>query len=116
MKKATKIHPRQTTIQEFLEWRVFTEAKQIWIQEMYFGDNPVPTYTGSMGYAWLPQDYHELQERQYYVYLQVEKLLKRIAKHRKIKRFKPDPWQIYKLIGGEIKFESLMKGVPHEAE
>ena len=113
MKRKTKLHPRQVTIQEYLDWRVFTEAKQVWIQEMYFGDNPVPTYTGSMRYAWLPQDYHELQARQYYVYLQVEKLLKRIAKHRKIKRFKPDPWQIYKLIDGEIKFEDIIEGVSH---
>ena len=112
--KQKKLHPLQITISDLLEWQIFTKAKQIWIQEMYFGDNPIPTYTGSMGYATLAHDWNERQAREYHLFLQVEKLLKRIAKHRKIKKFKPKPYEVYHLIDGKIRFENLMEGTTHD--
>ena len=113
MKRKTKLHPLQITIDNFLACQVFTKAEQIWIQEMYFGDNPIPTYTGSMGYATITQDWNERQAREYYIFLQIETLLKRIARHRKIKQFKPKPYEIYHFIDGKIKFEHIMKGDTH---
>lgn len=99
----------QITIEEYLDHRVFLAAKQIYIQEMYFGDAAFPTYTGGLGYGTIAQGIPAQQARTYTLFLEVEKLLKQMAKYRKIKGFKPAPSQVYGLMSGRETVEGIFQ-------
>ena len=93
----------QLTFDDLLAWRVFAEAKQ----EYFDFDNNRARQTMP---CWYQEDYIEKANRELYIYENMERLLKQIARHRKVKGFKPWPYEIYSIINGTTDFEDLLYG------
>lgn len=102
-----KRHPLQITFDNILAWQVFEEAEQLYFDPFHFPDEEVPRAPFRFHSHW-PEDWHERQNRLYHVFLAIEKLLKQIARHRKIKGFKPEPSDIYSVINGEKNYKDLI--------
>ena len=98
-----KSNPLQITMDDILKCRPYLEAKQVYID--WNDGRARQTHP-----CWYAEDWNEKASREYYVYLGMERLLKQIARHRKIKGFKPWPYEIYNVISGTTDFEDLLYG------
>ena len=99
----------QLTFDDFLKRRMFSKAKQEYLNLIVYTDNR-SIRARQTSPCWYQEDYNEKANREYYIYLGMEKLLKQIARHRKIKGFKPWPYEIYAVISGKTDYEDLLNG------